>query len=447
MAGNPASPSGHRAPDGGWGWLVVAASFTLQALTIGITYTFGVLFVDLLDYFKESESTTAWIGSIQPALLYFTGIVGSPLIKRFGWRAVTIFGSVLSAIGFATSALAPNIYVLYLTYGVLTGIGNGMMYVTSMVAVQHYFDKKRAMATGLAVSGSGVGTLVFGILTQKLLDTLGWRYTLVVEAGIILLGVVCGALFKPLPDEEKVETVPDGDVMGLYERQQATACCKCDFIDLTLFKKPIFIMFCISVICFCFGYHVPFTYTPERASKVFGVEPSQASLLVSIMGLSNVASRLVFGWIGDRSEGIRFYMAGMVLTLGGLTSILIFLFTTYPLMILYSILFGAFTGCWASLFPCILVDLLGLDYIEQSLGQSLFAGSFAFLLASPMSGWIIEGTGGNFDAPFMVVGGIQAVGGILFFFIKLVEKRSGYEPIPDDSRPIVRRRYASESFS
>lgn len=60
-------------PDGGWGWLVVLASFILQALTIGITYTFGVLFVALLDEFGESEATTSWIGSIQPALLYFTG--------------------------------------------------------------------------------------------------------------------------------------------------------------------------------------------------------------------------------------------------------------------------------------------------------------------------------------------------------------------------------------
>ncbi len=53
--------------------MIVFASFTLQALTIGITYTFGVLFVDLLDAFGAGESTTSWIGSIQPALLYLTG--------------------------------------------------------------------------------------------------------------------------------------------------------------------------------------------------------------------------------------------------------------------------------------------------------------------------------------------------------------------------------------
>ena len=55
------------------------------------------------------------------------------------------------------------------------------MYVTSMVAVQHWFDKRRAMATGLAVSGSGVGTLTFGYLTQKLVEDVGWRNTVRIQ--------------------------------------------------------------------------------------------------------------------------------------------------------------------------------------------------------------------------------------------------------------------------
>ena len=71
------SPAGNNdpqpAPDGGWGWVVCFASFMLQALTIGVTYTFGIIFVELLDYFDANEATASWIGSIQPCLLYFTG--------------------------------------------------------------------------------------------------------------------------------------------------------------------------------------------------------------------------------------------------------------------------------------------------------------------------------------------------------------------------------------
>ena len=65
--------------------------------------------------------------------------------------------------------------------GLLAGIGNGLMYVTSMVTVQHYFEKKRAMATGIAVSGSGMGTLVFGFLVEWLISRFGWRDALRIE--------------------------------------------------------------------------------------------------------------------------------------------------------------------------------------------------------------------------------------------------------------------------
>lgn len=465
--GAPGGPSNPNAPDGGWGWVVVASSFILQGLTIGITYTFGVIFVDLLEYFGESQSTTAWIGSIQPALLYFTGILSGPLIKRFGWRKVTIFGSILSAIGFGTSSLAPNIYMLYFTYGVLTGIGNGLMYVTSMVAVQHYFDKRRAMATGLAVSGSGVGTLTFGLLTRKLLDSLGWRWTLVVEAGIMLIGVFCGAVFRPLPDkksstnnlsgseEVKIENQHLRPENGLYELNPREGCCSCscvsasDIFDSSTFKNPVFWMFCFTVLMFCFGYHVPYTYVPERARSL-GVDSQSAAFLISIMGMANVGSRLLFGWVADRSPNIRFYMAGIAVTLGGLVSVFIFLFNTYPLMIVYSVLFGAFTGSWASLFPVILVDLLGIEAIERTLGQCLAAGSLAFLVASPISGELIQRTGNNYDVPFYVMGGMEAVGGLMFFFIKCCNKRpSQYEELlgEDDGPPKRRKRYISESFS
>ena len=238
------------------------------------------------------------------------------------------------------------------------------MYVTSMVAVQHWFDRKRAMATGLAVSGSGVGTLVFGFLTQYLLDSFDWQWTLRIEALIMLLGVICGILFRPLPKSEDIRD----DSMHLTDSQkqendikngrrwqqeeeedQNKGCCgDCgsllkETFDFSLFKRPVFALYCFVIVMFCFGYHVPYTYTPERAQEL-GVDPQSASFLVSIMGISNVCARLIFGWLGDRSPNIRFYLAGIVLTCGGVVSILVFLFTTYPLMVLYAILFGAFTG-------------------------------------------------------------------------------------------------------
>ncbi len=251
------------------------------------------------------------------------------------------------------------------------------MYVTSMVAVQHWFDRKRAMATGLAVSGSGVGTLVFGFLTQYLIDTVDWQWTLRVEALIMLLGVICGILFRPLPDVEDMEDsirltdsqkqereIQNGPRWAQEEEEEENPgfCGDCggilkEMFDFSLFLNPVFAMYCFVIVMFCFGYHVPYTYTPERAQGL-GVSPQPAAFLVSIMGISNVCARLIFGWLGDKSPNIRFYLAGLVLTCGGIVSILVFLFNTYATLVVYSVLFGGFTGkifvffCLLKKIPC-----------------------------------------------------------------------------------------------
>jgi len=186
------------------------------------------------------------------------------------------------------------------------------------------------------------------------------------------------------------------------------------------------------------------------------------------MGIANVCSRLAFGWIGDKSERHRAYIASAMLFSAGLVSTLMPLLTTYPLMCVFAIVFGAGTGCFASLFPVILVDLVGVEGIETSLGQSMAVGSFVFLIASPLSGLLIESTGGNFNVPYMLVGAIGIFGAIILGSIrclgkKLDARRSGYEIIEDDeSRGIApsnqqrersastvsnRLRYMSESFS
>jgi MCP family monocarboxylic acid transporter-like MFS transporter 13/MCP family monocarboxylic acid transporter-like MFS transporter 12 len=111
-----------------------------------------------------------------------------------------------------------------------------------------------------------------------------------------------------------------------------------------LFRNPILVMFCFSIVCFCFGYHVPYTFTTDRAIYMLKIESTDASALVSIMGIANLSSRLVFGWIGANSATLRHAMLGTVIMLCGVLNSLMFLFTTLPLLIVYSVLFGVLSG-------------------------------------------------------------------------------------------------------
>lgn len=188
-----------RPPDGGWGWVVVAASFVVNLIADGITFSFGVIFVEFLKYFGENRGKTAWIGSLFMAMPLLSGPVASFLTDRYGCRTVTMVGSVMASGGFVISSMANSMEILFITFGIFAGFGLSLCYVASVVIVAYYFDKKRSFATGLSVCGSGIGTFIFAPLMQVLLETYGWRGTTLILAGLFLNLAVCGALMRDLP--------------------------------------------------------------------------------------------------------------------------------------------------------------------------------------------------------------------------------------------------------
>lgn len=184
-------------PDGGWGWVVVFASFMINLIADGVSMSFGILFIDLIDYFEQSKGKTAWVGSLYLSMPLLTGPIASSLTDRYGCRRVCIVGSLLAASGFVASYMGTSLEFLFLTFSV-SGFGLALCYVTSIVSVAYYFERRRSLATGLAVCGTGIGTFVFAPLTIRLLETFAWQGTLLILAGFFLNMVISGALMRDL---------------------------------------------------------------------------------------------------------------------------------------------------------------------------------------------------------------------------------------------------------
>ncbi|XP_049872731.1 monocarboxylate transporter 4-like isoform X2 [Pectinophora gossypiella] len=199
-------------PDGGYGWVIVFASFMCNLVVDGIGYSFGIFLPELVKFFGLGKGTVAWVGSLLAGMLLVAGPIVSALCNKFGCRAVCIAGAVFAAAAFALSSFSQSVTVMMLTYGLLGGFGFGMIYLPSIVAVGYYFDTRRSLATGIAVCGSGVGTFSFAPLAAFLLSTFGtWQRANLVLAGIILCCSIWGALMKPL-------TFPDSKDKPLLQR-------------------------------------------------------------------------------------------------------------------------------------------------------------------------------------------------------------------------------------
>jgi MFS family permease len=109
-------------PDGGWGWVVVFASFMIHVIADGITYSFGIFMVELMVEFEADRSVASLIPSILVGVTLGAGPIASSLVNRYGCRLVTIAGALLASFGLAISTLAKSITLLYFTIGICTGI-------------------------------------------------------------------------------------------------------------------------------------------------------------------------------------------------------------------------------------------------------------------------------------------------------------------------------------
>lgn len=180
------SESPSKIPDGGYGWVVVFSSVIVSLIADGVSFSFGLLFTEWLKYFDESKAKTSWVGSLFLAVPLMSGPIMSNLVDRYGCRKCTILGGFISGLGFFLSSFCNSVECLYMTFGVLSGIGLGFAYVTAVVSIAFWFEKKRNLAIGIGASGTGLGTFLYAPFTQWLIENFGWRGTTLILAGTML---------------------------------------------------------------------------------------------------------------------------------------------------------------------------------------------------------------------------------------------------------------------
>uniref|UniRef100_A0A8W8IN66 Monocarboxylate transporter 13 n=1 Tax=Magallana gigas TaxID=29159 RepID=A0A8W8IN66_MAGGI len=402
-------------PDGGWGWFVVLGSFLLHVIINGIFYSFGVFYMEFLTYFKGGIRETARVFSIVPGVALLVGPVASALTNRYGCRAVTIAGAIVAAIGFILSLFAPNIYYLFFSFGVLSGLGFGLMYLPAIVSVSHYFDKKRSLAIGIAVSGSGIGTFIFAPVSKLLVDEYTWKGAVLIEAGIILNCILCGALFRPLVvKHERADIEYDTKKSEKSEKEK---------LMKSVLKDVVFLLFSISNICTSIGFNMPYIYLPDRAHE-YGINKTDATNLISVIGIANTISRVVFGWMADKPWVNRLMLYNTALFICGVATALSPLNNSYPFLICYAAVFGASMGVYVGLNSVVLVDLLGLAKLTNAFGLLLMFQGLATFIGPPIFGWLYDVTG-SYDISFYVAGTMVAISGAMLYFLPLVQKCLG----------------------
>ncbi|VDM30992.1 unnamed protein product [Hydatigera taeniaeformis] len=185
-------------PDGGWGWVIVIATFFIQMIDDGIATSFGIFLDDLAEEFGASLSVTSWVGAFSYGIPCLAAPVASMLINRFQCRKVCVVGGLISAIGCVLAFFVESMLGLVLTFGVLVGLGASLSSTAALIIVSIYFEDRRATATGLSIAGSGVGSFVFAPLVNYLINVYTWRGAILILSSIFAHIVLFGCLMRPL---------------------------------------------------------------------------------------------------------------------------------------------------------------------------------------------------------------------------------------------------------
>uniref|UniRef100_A0A3B1K148 Solute carrier family 16 member 12 n=1 Tax=Astyanax mexicanus TaxID=7994 RepID=A0A3B1K148_ASTMX len=198
MAAGVKRRSAAAAPDGGWGWMIVAGCFITTICTRAVTRCVSIFFLEFQMHFSSDYSRTAWIHSLVDCTTMLCAPLGSYIGNRFSCRVAVMVGGLLSSLGLILSSFASSLEYLYLSLGILTGLGFALCYTPAVAMVGSYFSERKALAYGIAMSGSGIGTFVLAPVVQLLIELYSWRGALLILGGFASHLCVCGALMRPL---------------------------------------------------------------------------------------------------------------------------------------------------------------------------------------------------------------------------------------------------------
>ncbi|XP_046567870.1 monocarboxylate transporter 14-like, partial [Haliotis rubra] len=184
--------------DRGWAWAILGGCFLNAMLMAGYNKSMALFFVEYLDMFGASSTTTTLIMGVKAMTKSMMSLVTMHVLLEFlGTRKTVMLGGFLSASAILSATFAPNIEVIICVHSVLAGIGHSMIHAPAIVLVGKYFKKRRGLATTTASTAISCASGLFPIFSQYLLDEYGLRGTLLIFAGLTMNMWVGAALFRP----------------------------------------------------------------------------------------------------------------------------------------------------------------------------------------------------------------------------------------------------------
>jgi len=403
-------------------WVQLLLGFIVMMTISSPQYVWTLFTGDFIKTTGGKLSDVQWTITILIVLQTWLAPVQGFLVEKFGPKLLIGLGAVLSGMGWVASSYATDLTTLYLTYGLLCGIGTGIVYVGIIGLMVKWFPGMRGFATGIVAAGYGFGAIFSTFPIDAMMKAQGYRPTLVTFGAIFaVVGLLAALMLRsPRPGEVAAQVVGGASAPGR------------NYTPGEMLKTPVFWLMFLMFSMMSTGGLMVITQFKEFA-KAFGID---GTTMVTIAGMTmfaipaaltfdrvtNGLTRPFFGWISDTIG--RENTMGLAFILEGCAIYLLLQFRTDPFMLV--VLSGLVFFGWGeifSLFPSTLTDTFGPEHATTNYGFLYMAQGIGSILGAPVAAMIYERTH-DWLPVFYTIIGMDILTGLLALLVLKPLRRS-----------------------
>ena len=409
-----------------WGWFVVTGAFLVLGVSYGARYCFGVFVHPMFVEHQWQMSAISLGFSINLLMYALGGLVSGPLLDRMAPKWIMTIGACAAALGFISTGFVHTPGQLYLTYGVLCGIGSaGIGVVVNSSSVGKWFVRQRGLAIGVASIGIGLGTMTLTPVAGYIVKNYHWRIGFMLLGGIVLVvGVLVSQVLMGKSRPEEYGLLPDGDqpeTKPLDHRGD---------IPVLTYASPATVLrdhrFWVLVICFSGAIMAQMMVFVHQVSYAVdnNIGRIAAASSLGAIGLASIFGRFFFGWLSDHIRDPKYSaLLGYLIMASGMFVLLNT--KTAGMLYVYALILGFGYGSIAPMMPVLLSDRFGRDVLGSSYGLLTFFTAGIGGSMGPVLGGIIYDKTGSYDYAWRLNIIILISISLLMFILKPKRENAG----------------------
>lgn len=394
-------------------WVVLIASTSILLCT-GAIYAFSV-FAEPLSLAKNWSKADVMIAfSINAAVGPIPMILGGFLTDKGLAKWSSVIGGLLFGLGFFLSGFVTSPIMLYVTYGLLSGFGQGLAYSGCLSNTIRFFPDKKGLASGIITAGMGGASIIAAPIGHHLIENYGVLHAFqTLGCSYLIVVVVASVFIKVAP----VNYQPEGWTPASI--QQGKAIINKNWLEML--QTPYFYLIFFMLGTGAFSGLMIASNASGIGQQMFGLTAGIASFYVSLYSLSNCAGRVVWGTVSDK--------LGRNKTLNIIFFVIIFAFIAFlyiPSQIGFAIgiiALGLCFGCVMGVFPPMVMENYGPVNQGVNYGVIFIGYSSAAFFAPKVTADILANNGGSYTYAFYIAISVAFVGLILNIIYKSLKNR------------------------